>query len=154
MAVKMRKAGVMWDGDLKTGKGIISTESKALFEHPYTYAMRFGEENGTNPEELIAAAHAACYSMAFAGTLKRNGYDPVRLATNATCIMGPKEGGGFEITKMQLHVRGQVPGITEDQFKQLSKEADKGCPVSNLLRSGLEIELDVELIESFVTTEA
>ena len=79
-----RKAGVLWTGDLKTGTGLISTESKALFESPYTFATRFTDEVGLNPEELIAAAHAACFSMSVASTLKKNGYNPVQTETTAT----------------------------------------------------------------------
>ena len=142
----LRKAGVIWEGDLKSGKGVISTESQALFEQPYTFETRFENEPGTNPEELIAAAHAGCYSMAFASALKKNGYQPERVDTNATCTLEPLDGGGFAITKMDLHVRGQVPDIDEEAFKEISKEADKGCPVSNLLREGLEINIEVELI--------
>jgi osmotically inducible protein OsmC len=145
----MRKAGVIWAGDLKSGEGHISTESQALYEQPYNFSTRFENEPGTNPEELIAAAHAACYSMAFASTLKDKGYNPERVDTNAVCYLSSKDGGGFEIAKMSLHVRGQVPDIDADTFKELSKEADQGCPVSNLLRNGLEIEIDVELVETF-----
>lgn len=148
MAKISRKAGVIWNGDLRSGDGLISTESKALYEQPYTYSTRFEDAPGTNPEELIAAAHAACYSMAFAGTLKKKGYHPERVDTNATITLESKDGGGFKITKMLLHVRGQVPDIDLPTFKELSKEADQGCPVSNLLRNGLEIETVVELVSS------
>jgi lipoyl-dependent peroxiredoxin len=141
-----RKAGVIWEGDLKSGKGLISTESQALFEEPYAYDNRFENEPGTNPEELIAAAHAGCYSMAFAGALTKKGFQPERVDTTATCTLEPKENGGFKISGMHLHVRGQVPDIDEATFKEISKEADEGCPVSNLLREGLEIDIDVELI--------
>src|SRR5512139_890553 len=108
---KYRKAGVLWTGDLKTGNGIVSTESRALFEYPYNYRMRFEDEPGTNPEELIAAAHAACFSMALASVLAKHGYDPVRTDVTATCVLASKEGGGHEINTMQLHVRAEVPGI-------------------------------------------
>jgi len=142
----LRKAGVIWEGDLKNGNGVISTESQALFEQPFTFETRFENEPGTNPEELIAAAHAGCYSMAFASTLKKKGFQPERVETNTTCTLEPKEEGGFEITKMHLHVRGKVPNIDEVMFKNLSEEADQGCPVSNLLRKGLEIEIETELV--------
>jgi osmotically inducible protein OsmC len=145
MAEILRKAGVIWNGDLKTGNGLISTESQALFQEPYTFGTRFENEEGTNPEELIAAAHAACYSMALASTLKKKGYNPERVDTNATITMTSKN-GGFKITKILLHVRGQVPGIDAVTFKEISNEADLGCPVSNLLRPGLEIEHEVELV--------
>ena len=106
---KYRKAGVLWTGDLKNGSGIVSTESRALFEYPINSRMRFENESGTNPEELIAAAHAACFSMALAGVLAKNGYEPVRTDTTATCILASKDGGGWKITTMQLHIRGRNP---------------------------------------------
>lgn len=140
-----RKAGVLWTGDLKNGNGLISTESKALFEAPYTAGGRFEEEVGLNPEELIAAAHAACFSMAVANTLKQEGFEPVRTDTTATCTLASKN-GGKEITKMRLHVRGEVPGIDEGTFTRLVMEADQNSPVSNLLRDGLEIEITSALI--------
>jgi osmotically inducible protein OsmC len=140
-----RKAGVLWTGDLKTGNGLISTESKALFELPYSYQTRFEHKVGLNPEELIAAAHASCISMAVANTLEEKGYTPVQTETTATCTLSSKN-GGFEITNMRLHVRGEVPDIDEATFKQIVMEADKGCPVSNLLRDGLKIEINTDLI--------
>jgi lipoyl-dependent peroxiredoxin len=140
-----RKAGALWNGDSNSGNGLVSTESRALFEEPYSYQTRFGDKTGTNPEELLAAAHAACFSMAFASTLKKNGFDPKMTGANATCTLSPKN-GGHEITRMQLHVRAEVPGIDTNTFKKLVKEADQGCPVSNLLRKGLEIEIDATLI--------
>lgn len=147
MAEKYRKAGVLWSGDLRNGTGIVSTESKALFEHPFTWRMRFEDDPGTNPEELLAAAHAACFSMSIAGTLKKNGYDPVRTDTTATCILTPRDGGGFKITGMQLHIRAEVPGIDAETFEKMIAQADEGCPVSNLLRNGLEIEIDATLLQ-------
>ena len=146
MVTIIRKAVVLWNGDLRTGNGMISTESQALYEQPYSFGTRFEDEKGTNPEELIAAAHAACYSMAFASTLKKKGYEPKSVSTNATCHLASKEGGGFKIAKMHLNVRGEVPDMDEATFKQLAEEADKGCPVSNLLRCGLDIQIDVELL--------
>jgi lipoyl-dependent peroxiredoxin len=140
-----RKAGVLWTGDLKNGNGLISTESKVLFELPYTYQTRFGNEIGLNPEELIAAAHASCLSMAVANTLEKNGFTPVQTETTATCTLASKN-GGFDITNMRLHVRCEVPGIDEATFNKLVMEADKGCPVSNLLRDGLNIEITMALI--------
>jgi len=142
---KDRKAGALWTGDLKTGSGLISTESKALFELPYSNETRFEDEVGLNPEELIAAAHAACISMAVANTLKRNGYTPVQTETTATCTM-TSNNGGQEITNMRLHVRCEVPDIDEATFNKMVMEADKSSPVSNLLRDGLEIEITTALI--------
>jgi osmotically inducible protein OsmC len=145
MAIFQRKAGVIWNGTLQTGNGTISTESQALYEEPYSYATRFGDDTGANPEELIAAAHAACFSMALANTLKQKGYEPLKVDTNATCILQSKN-GGFEISQMKIHVRGQVSNIDLPTFKQIVQEADRGCPVSNLLRDGLDIEIDAELM--------
>lgn len=148
MAEKYRKAGVLWTGDLQNGNGIVSTESRALFEQPFTYRMRFEDDPGTNPEELLAAAHASCFSMSVASTLAKHGYDPVRTDTTATCVFAPKEGGkGWEITTMQLHVRAEVPGIDADTFEKIIDEADENCPLSNLLRNGLEIQIDATLLQ-------
>jgi osmotically inducible protein OsmC len=146
MTEKYRKAGVLWTGDLKNGNGIVSTESRALFEQPFRYATRFGDETGTNPEELIAAAHASCFSMSIANTLAKNGYDPVRTDTTATCIMSSGE-EGTRITTMQIHIRAEVPGMDEDTFQKMIMEADEKCPVSNLLRNGLEIQIDATLLQ-------
>jgi osmotically inducible protein OsmC len=147
MAEKYRKAGVLWTGDLENGHGIVSTESQALFEQPFTYRMRFEDEPGTNPEELLAAAHASCFSMSVAATLAKHGYNPVRTDTTATCVFAPKHEGGFEVTTMQLHVRAEVPGIDTATFEQMIVEADRNCPFSNLLRNGLEIQIDATLLQ-------
>jgi len=142
-----RKAGAIWDGDLKSGTGLISTESQALMEAPYNFGSRFEESGqGTNPEELIAAAHAGCYSMAFANTLKKEGYEPERVDTRAVCTIKALDAGGFEISRMALDVRGEVEGIDEETFQEIAQKADQGCPVSNLLREGLEIEIDARLV--------
>jgi osmotically inducible protein OsmC len=142
----VRKAGVVWNGDSRSGTGMISTESRVLYEQPYNYSTRFESSPGTNPEELIAAAHAACYSMAFASTLKKNGYTAKEIETNAECTVQSKD-GGFEISQMRLHARAQIPGIDNDTFQRLAREADQGCPVSNLLRNGLQIDLKADLVE-------
>lgn len=142
---KDRKAGVLWTGDLKTGSGLISTESKALFELPYNNGTRFEDQVGLNPEELIAAAHVACISMAVTNTLNRHGYKSVQTETTATCTLTSKN-GSQEITNMLLHVRCEVPDIDEATFNKLVMEADKGSPVSKLLRDGLEIEITTALI--------
>jgi osmotically inducible protein OsmC len=145
MASIKRTAHAVWTGNLREGKGQMDTSSGALAAKPYSFHTRFEDEPGTNPEELIAAAHAGCYSMAFAATLGDKGYTPERIETHATCILTPKPGGGWAITGMHLRVRGKVPGLDEATFIAIAHEADKGCPVSNLLRSGLAIELDVAL---------
>jgi osmotically inducible protein OsmC len=148
MTVFNRKAGVLWTGDLQTGQGLISTESRVVFELPYSYQTRFGDQEGLNPEELIAAAHAACFSMSVASRLKKNGFTPVQTETTATCTMRSKEGGGHEITNMRLHVRCEVPEIDQESFDRVVMEADENCPVSNLLRCGVDIEITTALIQT------
>jgi lipoyl-dependent peroxiredoxin len=140
-----RKAEAVWKGDLRGGKGNISCESGALANIAYGFSNRFENEPGANPEELIAAAHAACYSMAFANALAKKGYEPESIETHATCTLASQEGGGFKITKMHLRVQGRVPGIDQDLFAQIAEQADGECPVSNLLREGLKIEREVTL---------
>lgn len=149
MAKINRKAGAIWHGDSRSGRGEVSTESQALFEQPYTHRSRFGdnEESDTNPEELIAAAHAACFSMALASTLKKNGHEPQQVETTATITL-TSENGNDQITDMFLHVRVYAPGIDQAALQDLIPAADKHCPVSNLLRNGLEIRIEAELIES------
>lgn len=140
-----RKAGAVWIGGLHRGRGTISTESKVLEAVPYSFVTRFENMPGTNPEELIAAAHAACYAMAFADTLARRGYKPLSIDVQAVCTLDMQEEGPA-ISRMKLRARGVVPEIDKDTFSELSKEADMGCPVSNLLRSGLTIEHETELL--------
>jgi len=145
MADIERTASAVWSGEIRGGNGQISTNSGVLSDTPYSFATRFEQANGTNPEELIAAAHAACYSMAFAATLGRKGYKPQQIETRAICSLAPQQAGGFKITKMRLETRGQVEGLDEETFKQIAQEAEQGCPVSNALRGGLQIELDASL---------
>ena len=147
MASIVRKAGVIWNGDSRSGSGTISTQSKALYEQPYTYATRFEEAPGTNPEELLAAAHAACFSMALASMLKSKGFTARQIETNAECTVEARD-GGYEITRKQLHTRGQVPGIDDSAFQKIAADAGKNCPVSKLLGQGLKIDLKAELIEA------
>ncbi|MFN2186615.1 MAG: OsmC family protein [Anaerolineae bacterium] len=145
MTTLIRQAGAVWKGDLRNGKGVISTESMALSEVPYSFSTRFENEPGTNPEELIAGAHAACYAMAFASTLAKKGYKPESIDVHAACVLEKQE-SGFAITRMKLRARGVVPDIDAETFAAVSKEADKGCPVSNLLRPGVIIEHETELL--------
>ncbi|HET6595147.1 MAG TPA: OsmC family peroxiredoxin [Anaerolineales bacterium] len=147
MAEFNRKAGVLWTGDLRTGKGLVSTESRALFELPYSYPTRFADEVGLNPEELLAAAHASCFSMSVAGTLKKNGFNPVQTETTATCTMVTGEGPA-QVSHMLLHVRCEVPDIDQETFEQLIKVADENCPFSNLLRNCLQLEITSDLIQT------
>ena len=141
-----RTAQAVWAGDLRSGKGRIDSSSGVLKGTAYSFSTRFEDELGTNPEELIAAAHAACYSMAFANLLASKGHKPERIETHATCIMTRQEAGGWKIARMRLEVMGTVPGLDAATFEQLAHEGDKACPVSNLLRSGLQIELHATLL--------
>ncbi len=143
----VRTAEAYWHGNLREGDGYINTNSGALDETPYDFRTRFEEEDGANPEELLAAAHAACFSMAFSGTLKKNGYEADVIHTQAACIMDPKEGGGYKIVRMELEVEVQAEGLDETTLKKLTEETDQGCPVSNLLRPGLEIVIHSSLLQ-------
>jgi osmotically inducible protein OsmC len=141
MAAILRTATGTWQGDLKSGKGSIDATSGVLNQTPFTYATRFENAKGTNPEELIAAAHAACYSMAFSNYLSTQGHVPDTITTRATISL--EEG---RITKMHLETRGKVAGVDNATFKRLADEAERKCPVSNLLRPGLAISLDASLM--------
>jgi osmotically inducible protein OsmC len=140
MAAIERTATGIWRGDLKSGSGTITATSGVLRDTQFSYATRFENARGTNPEELIAAAHAACFSMAFANYLSSQGHRPLTISTRATVSL---ENG--VIGKMHLVTEGQVPGMSETAFKQYAIEAEKKCPVSNLLRGGLTITLDASL---------
>ena len=142
----IRTAEAYWNGTLREGDGMMSTSSGALSETPYDFRTRFENEEGSNPEELLAAAHAACFSMALSGTLKKNGFEPDVVHTQAACVMDPKEGGGFKIVRMQLEVEVQAEKLSEAELKRIVQEADQGCPVSNLLRNGLEIVIRSRLL--------
>ena len=146
MAEIKRHANATWKGDLKQGKGRFTLGSGLLNDAPYNFRTRFEDEPGTNPEELIASAHAACFSMALSGALTDKGSPPDQIDTKATITMSPKPEGGFKISGMLLHVRASVPGMDAETFKVIIKEADAGCPVSNLLREGLKIEFDAALV--------
>lgn len=141
MAAILRTANGTWHGDLKSGKGSIDATSGVLKEVPFSFATRFENAKGTNPEELIAAAHAACFSMAFSNFLSGKGHVPDTIQTKATISL---ENG--KIFAMHLETRGKVAGLDNATFKKLAVEAEKGCPVSNLLRSGLTITLDAALL--------
>jgi osmotically inducible protein OsmC len=142
MPAILRTATGTWHGDLKNGKGLIDAPaSGVLNQAPFTFATRFENAKGTNPEELIAAAHAACFSMAFSNYLSQQGHVPDTIATKATISL---EDG--KINKMHLETRGKVDGLDNNTFRKLAEEAEKKCPVSNLLRPGLTITLDAALM--------
>jgi lipoyl-dependent peroxiredoxin len=148
MAEISRTYQARWVGDLRSGKGQIVSESGVLQDQEYTFQTRFEENPGTNPEELIAAAHAGCFAMAFAGHLTKKGYKPESIEVRAVCFLEKIPEGGFKIVRMSLDIFGNVAGIDEATFTELAHEADHNCPVSNLLRSGLEIQLEPVLINA------
>ena len=142
MAAILRSASGTWHGNLRHGKGTIDAPaSGVLKDTPFSFATRFENAKGTNPEELIAAAHAACYSMAFSHYLSEQGHVPDTIVTKATISL---EDG--KIHAMHLETRGKVAGVDNENFKRLADEAEKKCPVSNLLRPGLTITLDASLM--------
>ena len=141
MPAILRTSTGTWHGDLKSGKGLIDATSGVLSQTPFTFATRFENAKGTNPEELIAAAHAACFSMAFSNYLSQQGHVPDTITTRATISL---EDG--KINKMHLETRGKVADLDNATFKKLADEAEKKCPVSNLLRPGLAITLDASLM--------
>jgi osmotically inducible protein OsmC len=140
-----RKAEARWDGSLETGQGTMRMASGS-YEGPYSFQSRFEEGDGTNPEELIAAAHAGCFSMAFSGELGRAGHDPESVETNATVHI-EKAGDGFAITRIVLDTRARVPGIEEEDFQRLAEAAKAGCPVSQALGGVGSIEVKAELMQ-------
>jgi osmotically inducible protein OsmC len=138
-----RKADARWDGTLESGRGTMRMTSGA-YEGPYSFQSRFEEGDGTNPEELIAAAHAGCFSMALSADLGREGHEPESVQTTATVHL-EKVGDGFGITRIELDSRARVPGIAEDEFQRIAEGAKQGCPVSRALGGVDSIELNATL---------
>lgn len=138
----VRTAEARWEGTLEDGKGEMRFGGGA-FEGPYSFGSRFEEGAGTNPEELIGAAHAGCFSMAFAKQLAEAGHTPTSVQTTADVHLD-KSGDGFAITRVVLHTTGDVPGIEEGEFTRLAEAAKDGCPVSKLL-AGAEISVEARL---------
>jgi osmotically inducible protein OsmC len=139
----IRKAKAVWRGTGREGNGDLSTDSQVLSRTPYSYKTRFENEKGTNPEELIAAAHAGCFAMALAFALQMAGFKPTELATEAAVTLEPDGAQGFKISRSALTLRAQIPGISEDQFSSIARAAERNCPVSKLLKA--EIALDAKL---------
>ncbi len=137
-----RKASARWTGSLKEGKGTISTDTGVLRDTPYSFSTRFENEPGTNPEELIAAAHAGCFSMALSGQLTNAGTPPESVDTTATVTL-EKTDAGFTVTKVHLDVRAKVPGADQAAFETAANNAKTGCPISRLLKA--EITMDAKL---------
>jgi osmotically inducible protein OsmC len=141
MTIK-RKASAQWNGGLKDGKGTISTDSGVLRDTQYSFGTRFEDGAGTNPEELIAAAHAGCFSMALSGQLTNAGTPPESIRTGANVTM-EKTDAGFTVTKVHLDVTARVPGIDQVAFDTAANNAKNGCPISRLLKA--EITMDAKL---------
>lgn len=137
-----RKASAAWAGGLKDGKGAISTESGALNAYPYGFASRFEGVKGTNPEELLGAAHAGCFTMALSLILGEAGLTATKLETTAQVTL-EQVGGGFSITAVHLTLRGDVPGADAAKFQELAEKAKANCPLSKVLNA--EITLDAAL---------
>jgi osmotically inducible protein OsmC len=138
-----KTASAVWKGDLKSGIGSISTETGVLKDAPYGFKARFEDGPGTNPEELIGAAHAGCFSMAFSMILGGAGLTADEIRTTAEVTLD-KVGEGFEITAVHLVMTSRIPGATQEQFDELSTKAKEGCPVSKVLK-GANITLDATL---------
>ncbi len=129
-----QKASAIWKGSLKEGQGTISTGSGALVAKPYSFRTRFEGEPGTNPEELIGAAHASCFSMALSMILGQAGMTPEKIETEATITLEQKD-GGFAITASHLEVQVTIPGASDAAFQEAAAKAKAGCPVSKLLNA-------------------
>jgi osmotically inducible protein OsmC len=138
----IRKANAAWRGTGRDGDGDLTTPSGVLSETPYSFKTRFENERGTNPEELIAAAHAGCFTMALAFQLQTAGYTPTELLTEAAVSLEP-DGAGFRITRSALTLKADVPGLDKATFDTLAAAAEKNCPVSRVLNA--EITLDATL---------
>jgi lipoyl-dependent peroxiredoxin len=139
----IRKARAVWHGTGRAGSGNLSSDSGVLAETPYSFKTRFESEKGTNPEELIAAAHAGCFTMALAFALQGAGFTPTELNTEAAVTLEP-EGQGFRIARSALTLRAKVPNLDDTAFARLASEAEKNCPVSKVLNAA--ITLDAKLI--------
>src|SRR5438067_3520481 len=140
-----RTSSAVWEGNLREGKGKVKLGSGA-FEGQYSFASRFEEGTGTNPEELIGAAHAGCFSMALAAGLTKAGHNPTRISTKANVSL-EKVGEGFKITTIELNTEGEVPGIDEQTFRDAAESAKQNCPVSQAL-AGVDIKLNAKFVKS------
>ena len=139
-----KKASLHWEGAGKTGQGQVSTETGALKNQPYGVAARFADGKGTNPEEILGAAHAACFTMFFAVSCEKAGIAVGSIDTTATVRLA-KEGEGFKIDRIALTMEATVPGLDQAKFNELAEHSKKNCPVSKALASVPEISLDAKL---------
>jgi osmotically inducible protein OsmC len=138
-----RNASAEWQGDLKTGKGTVSTESTVLSKTQYSFSTRFESGKGTNPEELIAAAHAGCFTMALSGQLGNAGLTPQELRTTAT-VTFEKLDAGWTVTQIHLDVKGKVPKADQAAWQKATEGAKTGCPISRLLNTKITMEAKLE----------
>jgi osmotically inducible protein OsmC len=138
----IRKARAQWRGTGKDGNGDLTTDSGVLSQTPYSYKTRFENERGTNPEELIAAAHAGCFTMALAFQLQTAGFTPTELTTEAAVTL-EKDDGGFRVSSSALKLDAQVPEIDQAKFQELAKAAKDGCPISKLLKADITLEANL-----------
>jgi lipoyl-dependent peroxiredoxin len=134
-----RDATAVWKGTGKDGRGALTTQSGTLSNTPYSFTMRFGEEKGTNPEELIAAAHAGCFNMALAFKLSGAGHPPDTLTTKADLTM-EQEGAGWKIATITLNLTAKVPGLSREEFLKLAEDAKATCPVSQVLKAAITLK--------------
>ena len=148
MATADRRADASWEGALTEGNGIVELLSSEAASLPVTWASRVESPDGrTSPEELLAAAHASCYAMAFSGALGRGGTPPERLHVTAVVSLNPKEGGGIQVTDSALAVTGTVPGLDQDGFQSAAEAAEQGCPISNAIRGNVAITVKATLAD-------
>jgi osmotically inducible protein OsmC len=138
-----RKASAVWHGDLKTGKGNVSSASGVLQATQYSFGTRFENGIGTNPEELIAAAHASCFAMAFSAELGKAGFTPDTIHTGATVTLD-KTDAGWTVTTSHLDMSAKIPGITADRFTEIANGAKAGCPISRLLNAKVTLDARLE----------
>ena len=138
-----RHASAVWQGDLPSGTGTMSVQSGAFKELPFSFKTRFGDEPGTNPEELIGAAHAGCFSMAFSNELAKAGLTPESVATKATVTLDTSKGA--DITAVLLETVASVPGADEAKVREIAEAAKKGCPVSKVLNAEITLDLTVKV---------
>lgn len=138
-----RKASAVWTGGIKNGNGRLTSDSGVLSDTPYSFSTRFESGAGTNPEELIAAAHAGCYAMALSGQLGEAGLTADRIDATASVTL-EKSDGGFAITKVHLDVSAAIPGADESAFRQAANNAKQGCPVSKVLNAAITMDARLE----------
>jgi osmotically inducible protein OsmC len=138
-----RNASAIWTGDLKGGKGSLTADSGVLKDTPYSFTTRFGDVKGTNPEELIAAAHAGCFTMATAASLGKAGFTPDKLSTTAALTLEQVD-GNWTITTINLVMTAKIPNITPEKFAEIAADAKANCPVSRVLKANITLDAKLE----------